>query len=120
MNPRIWDKETAITLMDGKVYNNAKELAQEKGFEFVKVATVFIEDIEPGIVGEISTMAAIRSSFRIPDTMTNDEAIQEYVQIRDVRANPPPEQKSMTQVDMQYLLQQITELELTILEAGNV
>lgn len=114
-NPRIWDKKESLTLLDGKTYT-PEEIFDHPDFPWSKVLTVFISDIEVGVVGEISPFENVRAAYRIDESLSNDEAI---AKIRSMIKNPQASSSDdlpVTQSQIQLLGQLLTEINLNLME----
>ncbi len=118
MKFKLWDASIKAYLPNGKELSH--EVMVEE-YPFCKNLPTLLGFIDDGmtIVGDIDPLPVAREAYKIDSSKSDGEAIAEIERIRN--APPPkitPEDRPMTQGDMQFLLQQMTELELTVLEAN--
>lgn len=116
MKFKLWDKKTNVLLPDG--------LASPDDFikQFPLAAHVpFILGYMGDVCGDVDPLSVSRDVHRIPEEMSDKEAVAEIERIRNT---PPPSADSdsgiMTKADMHLLEQHLTDVELLLLEAQNV
>lgn len=117
-NQRIWDKVEKLTLLDGKTYT-PEEIFAHPDFPWSKVLTVYLADVEKGVIGEISPFSNVRDAYEIDTSLSNDAALQEIIEKINNPTISTGGSAIVTKSDIQLLGQLLTEMNLNILE-GNI
>lgn len=118
MKIKLWDKKAPLTLPNGAVYEKEQMFTE---YPFSKVLPTVLEYMDEAmtVVGAIDSLPMLRGIYQIDGGLTDEEAVTEIERLRNAPPpEPAPEAMPASKEDVGFLLQQITELDLTMREAG--
>lgn len=116
-NLTLWTKDTfPMYAPSGAKWDTLEEFAEEMPMANLPKLAVVIQN---NVLMEISGLDVLRANYNVPKDMTDQEAVDFINEERNKPApSPTPEQSPATQAEVMALGQQMTDLELLIMEGG--
>lgn len=112
MTLQIWDKQTPITFPNG-AYTKEKVLA---AFPWSANGDAVME-VDGGVTGGFSLLVNLLKTYNLDESLTGQAALDAILEERSKPVPPPsPADVPATQAEVQALGQQMTDLELLMLE----